>query len=63
MKKGSMYLYYNYELDELFLIKKGCLFGKYMLETYEGTSAPVKTIEEIEKMSNLFNEYVFIGEV
>lgn len=60
---GQVDLYYNYELDELFFIKRGVIFGKYMLETYEGTSKPFKTFEELEASSSLLTNSVFVEEI
>ena len=62
MKKGQIYLYYNYELDELFLIKRGVLFGKWLLETFEGTSL-FETFDELKASTNLLNNSAHISEV
>ncbi len=59
MKKGQLDLYYNFELDELFLIKKGVIFGKYMLEDWYGTSL-FDTLEELEKSSTLVGNSIFV---
>ena len=63
MQKGQMDVYYNYELDELFMIKRGVIIGKYMLETYDGTSRPYDNFEDLEKISNLFENAIFITEI
>lgn len=63
MQNGDIELYYNYELDELFMIKKGVIFGKYMLEDDHGTSKPFKTFEELEASSNLLDNSIFLGEI
>jgi hypothetical protein len=57
--KGDIYLCYNYETDELFLLKRGCIFAYYLLEDEHGTSFN-KNRNEFIKSSSLLQNYVVI---
>lgn len=61
MNKGDIHLHYNWELDELFLIKRGVIFGKYILETEEGSSL-FTTLKELEQSTSLIIQSTFIDE-
>lgn len=62
MKNGQLDLHYNYELDELFLIKRGVFGRKYLLEDHFGTSL-FETLEDLESSSNLLDNSIFIQEL
>lgn len=62
MQKGQLNLHYNYELDELFIIKRGVIKGYYMLEDWYGTSL-FKTLEELEKSSTLVGNSILVQEL
>lgn len=59
LKNGDMLLCFNYEIDELFLIKRGCIFSYWLLEDSHGTSF-YKKYDDFIKSSTLLNEYVII---
>lgn len=63
MTYGQIDLHYNYELDELFLIKRGVVFGKYMMETFEGTSLPYKKFSDLETTTSIIEHSIFIQEL
>lgn len=59
LEKGQIVLMYNYELDELFLVKRGCTFGYFLLEDDHGTSFN-KDHNEFLKSNNLLENSIEI---
>lgn len=61
IEKGQLVLYYNSDLDELFIVKRGPIFGYWLLETSFGTSL-FKTYDELEKSTTILNNSVLLDD-
>lgn len=59
MNNGDIKLQYDSVSDELFLLKRGVLFGYFILENNEG-SFLYKTLEDLKTNNPLVKDSVFI---